>query len=252
MVSRIFKCSKFINLPMICKLCGQDHKLVKAHVIPESFFRPLRSEKKSPLLISAGNYIKRAPIGVYDKTILCEPCEQQFGIWDDYAQSLLIQDFQKARTLKKGNDIYGYVFDNFDYDKLKLFFISMLWRASISSLKFYENVRLNVFEDVAKDHIKKNNPGTLDDFSVMLAHFDELDGRRTILNPQPIRMESVNFYRFYLTGFIAYIKVDKRKILGHLRKFIMSPGRELPIVRRPFNISAERKLLSRVAKSTKG
>jgi hypothetical protein len=87
---------------MTCKLCGQDKKLVKAHVIPASFFRPLRSEKNSPLLITAGNYVKRAPIGVYDKTILCEACEKQFGIWDDYAQSLLIQNFQKASCSEKG------------------------------------------------------------------------------------------------------------------------------------------------------
>lgn len=237
---------------MICKLCNQDHKLIKAHVIPESFFRPLRAEEKSPLLISAGNYIKRAPIGVYDKTILCEACEKRFGTWDDYAQSLLLQDFQNAHTLKNGNDIYGYVFDNFDYDKLKLFFISVLWRASISTLKFYENVQLNVFEEVAKDHIQNNNPGTIDDFSVMLAYFDELEGRRIILNPQQTRIENVNYYQFYLTGFIAYIKVDKRQTLGHQRKFIMSQGSELPIVRRPFDSSDERKLLSRMAKSIKG
>lgn len=188
---------------------------------------------------------------MYDKTILCEACEKQFGVWDDYAQSLLIQDFQKARTLKKDNDIYGYVFDNFDYDKLKLFFISMLWRASISSLKFFENVKLNVFEDIAKDHIKNNNPGTKDNFSVMLAYFDELDGRRIIPNPQPTRIENVNYYIFYLTGFVVYIKVDKRQIRGCQRKFLLSQGSELAIVSRPFNNSYERKLLTRIIKTAK-
>jgi hypothetical protein len=54
---------------MKCKLCGVDKKLVKAHIIPEAFFKPLRSGKNAPLLIRPGDYVKRAPIGVYDKTI---------------------------------------------------------------------------------------------------------------------------------------------------------------------------------------
>jgi hypothetical protein len=236
---------------MKCKLCGLDKKLVKAHIIPEAFFRPLRSGKNAPLLIRVGDYVKRAPIGVYDKTILCEDCEAKFGVWDDYGQSLLIQNFNAAQPFKEDDIVYGYIFDTFDYDKLKLFFISVLWRASVSNLEFYKTVSLNVFEDRAKDHIRNNNPGSADDFAVMLARFDELDGQRSILNPQPTRLKGINFFVFYLTGFVAYIKVDKRKITGGQRKFIISPEQVLPIVKRPFDESQERRLLVKVAKSAK-
>ncbi len=37
---------------MKCHLCCREKKLIKAHVIPEKFFTPLRSEKKSPILCS--------------------------------------------------------------------------------------------------------------------------------------------------------------------------------------------------------
>ena len=236
---------------MKCKLCGLDKKLVKAHIIPEAFFRPLRSGKNAPFLIRPGDYVKRAPIGVYDKTILCADCEAKFGVWDDYGQSLLIQNFNDAQSFEKDGIVYGYIFESYDYEKLKLFFISVLWRASVSTLEFFKTVSLNVFEDRAKDHIQNNNPGSADDFSVMLARFDELDGQRSILNPQPTRFKSINFFVFYLTGFVAYIKVDKRKITGDQRKFIMSPEQVLPIVRRPFDESQERRLLVKVAKSAK-
>ena len=236
---------------MKCKLCGLEKKLVKAHIIPEAFFRPLRSEKKAPLLIRPGDYVKRAPIGVYDKTILCEDCEATFGVWDNYGQSLLIQNFKNAQPFIEGDIVYGYIYDSYDYDKLKLFFISVLWRASVSNLEFFNTVSLNVFEDYAKDLILNKNPGSADDFSVMLARFDELDGQRIILNPQPTRIQSINYFVFYLTGFVAHIKVDKRKITGVQRKFIMSPGQALPVVRRPFDESQERKLLVKVTKSTK-
>jgi hypothetical protein len=236
---------------MKCKLCGLDNKLVKAHIIPEAFFRPLRSGKNAPLFIRPGDYVKRAPIGVYDKTILCEDCEAKFGVWDDYGQSLLIQNFNDAQALKENGIVYGYIFEGYNYDKLKLFFISVLWRASVSRLEFFRTVSLNVFEDRAKDHIQNNDPGSADVFSVMLARFDEFDGQRSILNPQPTRFKGINFFVFYLTGLVAYIKVDKRKITGSLRKFVMSPEQDLPIVRRPFDESQERRLLIKVAKSAK-
>ena len=90
-----------------------------------------------------------------------------------------------------------------------------------------------------------------DDFSVMLAYFDELDGRRIIPNPQQARIENVNYYIFYLSGFVVYIKVDKRQTRGCQRKFLLSQGSELAIVSRPFNSSHERMLLSRLIKTIK-
>ena len=69
-----------------CRLCAEDRKLVKAHVIPEAFFRVLRAGGETPILISnvANTYPKRSPIGVYDQNILCEDCETMFSQVDDY------------------------------------------------------------------------------------------------------------------------------------------------------------------------
>ena len=71
---------------MLCRLCFSAKKLVKAHVIPEAFFRVLRNGSESPLIVSgsAKFYPKRSPIGVYDQYILCEECEKKFGVVDDY------------------------------------------------------------------------------------------------------------------------------------------------------------------------
>jgi hypothetical protein len=79
-------------------LCCHEKKLIKAHVIPEKFFTPLRSEKKSPILCSntEGKYPKRSPIGIYDSSILCSKCDNYIGNWDNYAQQLLLKEFDES------------------------------------------------------------------------------------------------------------------------------------------------------------
>ena len=79
---------------MTCCYCRQDKKLIKAHIIPEGFFRRLREEQNPPMMLTntAGEYPKKMPIGVYDKNILCDECEKIFGVWDEYAQQLLTDE----------------------------------------------------------------------------------------------------------------------------------------------------------------
>jgi hypothetical protein len=113
---------------MNCKFCKKDKKLIKAHVVPEAFFRELKSGKKSPVLVddSPNTFPKRSPIGVYDKNLVCIDCESLFGNWDNYGQSFILNVDEREKLNKNGSVIADVVKD-IDYDKLKLFFISILW-----------------------------------------------------------------------------------------------------------------------------
>jgi hypothetical protein len=72
---------------------------------------------------------------------------------------------------------YAYVFQKVDYRRLKLFFVSLLWRASTSAESFYERIRLGSFEDSAKQTILENDPGETERFAVILARFEDPLGR---------------------------------------------------------------------------
>jgi hypothetical protein len=77
----------------VCKLCQQEvTALVKAHVIPRSFFE-IDPRLAAPRLItnSKGIYPKKIPVGVYDRTIVCGECEKRFSDCDDYAARLLLR-----------------------------------------------------------------------------------------------------------------------------------------------------------------
>jgi hypothetical protein len=80
---------------MVCRWCNTKQRLIKAHIIPEGFFRAVGHgpEPLEVLSNTPGARPKRAPIGVYDKSILCRPCDNTFSPWDKHAQDVLLRDF---------------------------------------------------------------------------------------------------------------------------------------------------------------
>ncbi|MEM5535116.1 hypothetical protein WNY58_01810 [Neptuniibacter pectenicola] len=209
---------------MICKGCNQDKKLVKAHVIPESFFRELRADEKTLKLISnvEGVHTKKAPIGVYDKDILCRECEDKFQTLDDYAAKLLI-DNSEIEELKQNSSVVGYKIPKVDYGLLKRFIISLLWRASISKHGFYSKVNLGALEEKAKKLIWEESPGEKEEFSFVLAKFDD-EGTisKAMLDPHQERWSGKRYYRFYIGGFVLYVKADSQVTPEQWAKFIPS------------------------------
>lgn len=237
---------------MNCRLCQQSNKkLIRTHVIPEGFFRQLRDEKRAPEIHTniVGQYPKRSPIGVYDPEILCEECEAVFGDWDNYAQQIFLGEHQEPEYLRHHGQPIAIQVLSYDYSALKLFFISLLWRASVSRHSFYGRIRTGRFESMLRDLILRREPGSPDDFAVSLAKFEHPLGR-TILDPHPERWSGVNYVRFYLGGHVAYIKVDKRpppQMPGLLK---LMPGAPLLIVLRDFERSRELPLMRKIMEHT--
>lgn len=219
---------------MICKGCGEDKKLIKAHVIPESFFRGLKDGDKAPRIHSTedGVHPKKAPIGVYDQEILCFDCEQVFKKVDDYGYKVLIKEEDNLETLEHDGKIVGYRANNIDYEFLKLFFLTVLWRASVSKHYFYSGVNLGALEKKLKDLIWKNSSGDNHDFSFVLAKFEGDGVARTILDPHQERWFNVRYYRFYLYGYVLYIKADSQKTPLHWEKFISTSNEDLIVILR--------------------
>jgi hypothetical protein len=207
---------------MVCKGCGEDKKLIRAHVIPESFFVGLRDGEKPTKIISStpGVYPKKSFIGVYDKNILCQECEDQFQDLYDYGCKALIQDESNLEKIHHNGNLVGYRINNINFEKLKLFFISILWRASITTNFFFKDVDLGALENQAKQIIWERHIPSIHDFSFVLSKFDDDGAGRTILDPHRERWFNINYYRFYLYGYILYIKADSGKTPEKFKKFI--------------------------------
>ena len=197
---------------MICKGCNKDKKLVRAHIIPESFFRDLRANENTLKLVSnvKGIHTKKAPIGIYDQEILCRECEDRFQKSDDYAAKTLI-DCSTHEELKQYGRKVGYRINGVNNDLLKIFVISVLWRASVSKQTFFKEVNLCALEEKAKKLIWDQSSGNKHDFSFVLAKFDDTGTiSKTMLDPHQERWFGKRYYRFYIGGYILYVKADSQ------------------------------------------
>lgn len=235
---------------MICKLTGKSGPGRKAHIVPQSFYLIGPNWGTLRLLTNtSGRFPKRSPVGVYDKSMVTADGEAVFGPWDNYAADLLLNHFADAEPLMQADTgVIGYRFASYDYHKLKLFFLSVLWRAGASSHEFFKRVKLGTHFDVLRNRLLTADPGSPDDYSVVLAVFDDDPAWAKIMDPFPDRYgdNRIRFYRLYVGNFIAYVKVDKRFADSPMRDLQFAPDTPLTIVQRPFAESMERDVMRKV------
>jgi hypothetical protein len=236
---------------MKCKMCGEEKRLIDAHIIPRSFYEPLKENGQTPRIVTdvAGEYPKRSQTGVYDKEIVCESCEQLFSPWDDYAYRFLFQELNDEQFIRNNGEVVAYNFGKCDYEKLKLFFLSVLWRACVSKHKIFEKVQLGPFEEKLRQMLLENDPGDNSEFAVALSKFDAPANETGILNPDKIRYDGVIHYRFYIGGYMAVIKVSSQRASETFEKLYISEENDVFCIVREFEQSGEFRALVNVVKN---
>ncbi|MGR8998516.1 MAG: hypothetical protein ACU88J_05650 [Gammaproteobacteria bacterium] len=229
-------------------------KLVKAHIIPESFFVGYdRSMGVSKLMTNIdGVYPKKAPIGVYDKSILCRECEDTFQEYDDYAAKVLLNKKSAFNELIRDCSVIGWQRPNVDYKKLKVFFLSLLWRASVSVHPCFSKVALGSLEEVVKNMVWAGLPGSNDAFSCVLYryHFDvnclDVDLGFTWLNPHQETWDDKNWTRIYFGEYMLLIRCDKQCGPEWLERLRFEDSEVLTVIARSFIDSAEFDLMKKI------
>jgi hypothetical protein len=198
-------------------------------------------------------YQGKSQIGIYDKTILCEICERKIEKYDDYACRILLQNFEEQNYISDpSNRKVSYKLSIIDYKKLKLFFISVLWRALASNRKEFSNIKDCDLENRLKTMIENDYPGNESDFPVITTRFDDWLGKKFgHLDPHYESIEGIKFCRFYLgAGYKIFIKVDEKPLPKSemWQFFILKPNHPLYIIIYNFLNSKEMPLLQEIIK----
>ncbi len=140
----------------VCKFCNQEKKLIKAHIIPKNFYLARKDARYLLINSKTGKYAYKQN-GGYDSNILCKDCDNHIlGEFDKEGYRVLFGDFNKYKyiqTYPQGK-IYQLNSYNFNYVNLRNFFISILWRASVSQLEEWSNINLGGYERKAFDILK--------------------------------------------------------------------------------------------------
>jgi hypothetical protein len=213
-----------------CKLCLEQKNLQNSHIIPEFFYKPLYDEKHRFHVLSTipeeKNIMEQK--GVREK-LLCYDCEQYFSQLEDYASKV----FNGGVEIGFKKDINKILIENIDYTKFKLFQLSLLWRASVSSCKLFSEVCLRPHEEKLRIMLINKNPGEYYEYGCsiigLLMEGKELAGEM-ILKPESLRVDGQRCYRFILGGCIWLFVVSRHSKNFYGRELFLSKDGKLIIL----------------------
>ena len=125
-----------------CKLCLKNRALRKSHIIPDAFLQYVKKEHddgRHIVISQDANYWGQK---TYSEKMLCGECEKNFSInFEKYTAELMLHNPRnvgvRVSQFRDHLELNGV-----NYEKLKLFQMSLLWRASVSNLEFYKSVSL--------------------------------------------------------------------------------------------------------------
>jgi hypothetical protein len=241
--------SRAVRAMITCKLTGEVGQPVKAHIVPKAFYElPPQSKGPYRLISNASDtYPKKVPIGIYDDTIVTKNGETRFGPWDEYAARVLLQRFNEFTPIRHNNKISGWYLPGIDYAALKLFALSVLWRANASAQPAFHKVELGAHEPTIRNLLLRGNPTSEEKYSVCIARWIDEQFGPVFMDPFLEKHEGVNYYRIYCGRYVLYVKVDRRKTGSGFSEFQLAPGRHLYVIARTLRSSKEWVLMRRMA-----
>jgi hypothetical protein len=233
-----------------CKLTGDIGKPIKAHIIPRAFYELPKQKEGFNKLIgnSPAAFPKKLPIGIYDTTIVTQKGEKFFNKWDNYATELLLGDKTTFEEIKKNGNLAGWNLGPYDYNLLKLFSISILWRAHVSSQDVFKKVNLGPHESIIRQLLLTEDASYTDSYSVVIAKWIDNGYGPVIMDPFREKYYGTNYYRIYCGRYVFSIKVDSRRTAGSFRYAQLKPNEKLIIIARDLKSSKEFSLMQRIAK----
>jgi len=228
-------------------MCGEERKLIEAHIIPRSLY-PF-DETKEPLVTvyqhkHTGKTLRgSSPKGEYDSTIVCEECERIFSKPDDYVCDIFRHHFDQMFTLHPSQEspqkIDYYQADSFEYDLLKRFMLSMLWRAHHSSRDFFNRVNLSAEkEEELKTLLLVESAISPEAYPFILRRYDG-DMLGAFMDPIPRVHSQKGFLRFYFLTYSVDIQIDPGPMPFPLNNLNPTPEQPLRILQTQLKDSKE-------------
>jgi hypothetical protein len=234
-----------------CKLCGASKALCNSHIIPEFCFAPFYDEKHRFIEVtdvSAGRVTR--PQKGFREPLLCSGCEALISRYERHARRLFVDPLpvvalNEARTREH---------ERIDYALLKLFVLSVIWRASVSKLRVFKHVDLGPHEQLLGDMLLAGDPGQAGDYPVVIwvLHFQRERMPDLMTEPTYMRIDGLKCYRLMMTGFIFFVFVSKQNPSSRWLRLAIAPDK--PVTTYDIELSEVgflREVWNRVAETTK-
>jgi hypothetical protein len=237
----------------ICKLCKKEKKLIEAHIIPKFMFKKMKDENHSFYDITYNldtkeTKSKKTQKEDYDKNILCGDCDNGIigGIYEDYAKDALYGEnlnpeiAPKCKNFKNTDDGAEYsICENIDYTKMKLFLLSLLWRASITDRPVFKEVSIgSKHEEIIRKMIYEKITPLETEYPIVITSFMRTENKfeNLIAQPKRIRMKGgLNGYIFLIDSlqFMFSVNSADHKIPEYILRSTIKESGELTTLHLP-------------------
>lgn len=207
----------------ICRNCGHG-PTIRAHLMPKALCLDLKGDAKELFVGSSDSFgIKYSQSGLTDTNILCEKCDRylgdkydRFGI--DFFRNFLGKiHISKRLKFSDGRYLPEHIFEiePDDTEVLVRFFVSILWRFSISSIPEAKSVRLGPFEKIFQDILYSDGSRSSEPAMAVIFYTSTTMPTDDIFYP-PYKCSfydrSLNGYSFCIKGFRVFVKTDSRAV----------------------------------------
>jgi hypothetical protein len=228
--------------PGTCHLCGQATNLVDSHIFPEFFYEGTYDESHRFISVTSHPRHKPRPMqrGITEP-LLCSACDGRFGRYESYAAILFRRADAEAATASR-----GIALADVDFTQLRLFGMSLLWRAHVAQSHMFRAVDLGRRAEPLRRMLREGNAGEPHEYGFALAKVVGLELHGEMISaPVPAKYEGHRAYRFMARGYewafvvsgsarslkeefpfvgthtqlyLPFLKKDKRQLFSSIRR----------------------------------
>lgn len=208
---------------MPCALCHADAELCNSHILPEFLYRALYDDKHRFHQISAHPDARNRVIqkGLRER-LLCHACEQRLSVYEQYADRLL-NGGVGVSVRRDGERLY---LQQVDYAKLKLFQLSILWRAGVSTLSAFSQVQLGPHGERLRQQLVAEDPGPPELYGCLmfiLMHESEVQPGM-VVPPTWAKFVGQRAYRFVFGGTVYLYLVSSTPPPTYVSEHFVQPS----------------------------
>lgn len=242
---------------MTCKLCNTEKALIKkSHILPEFLFKKLfdphhKLRKFDVIQMAKGNpRISKPSSGSYEGELLCNDCDNRIlGQYETYISQVLGGHLTGNEKLncKSIVNVHALRFveiENLNYQKTKLFLLSILYRAHISTNPEFKNVDLGIHAEKIRDIIF-NNKHTEDlEYQISIVKFPD-DSEYSSFIGQLVKRDVDNstMYSIIVNGYLVMFFLKENDISKKAQNIRLKQDDKISIIEVP-NSHVEKFVLS--------
>lgn len=197
---------------MICALCKNDKELRKSHIIPEFLFKSCYDMKHRFVKLSLDENTPQGYVqqGMREK-LLCDECEEKLSYYEKYASELflgkIVINWERLIESENYFRLHG-----LDYKRLKIFGLSIVWRAGVSTHPMFKNVNLGPHEEELRLLLYNEDPGHPQKYGFILEMLvsEDFDPAALMLEPTHERFLGYHAYKFVFGGLIWVFIISKQ------------------------------------------